>query len=128
MATQPNFAGTPRAQFGQVSAANTALDGTGSGIITLFTGVANGSKIERVRVHAIETTTAGMVRLFIHDSTNYRLFYEIPVSAITPSATVAAFDAEVAFRDLYLPNANWSIRATTHNNEAMNIFVFGGDF
>lgn len=130
MSTAPAFASTPRNAIGQVTAANTARDGTGT-VVTVFTAGAAGSKIERVRIQATGTTTAGVVRLFIHDGTNFRLLREVLVGAITPSVTVEAFSANV---DLSTPDQvivlpiGYSLRASTNNAETFNVFVVGGDY
>lgn len=130
MAAEPAFASTPRCAIGQVSAANTNRDGTGT-IVTIFSAAIAGSKIERVRIQAVATTTVGVVRLFIHDGTNARLIREVLVPAVTPSTIVEAFSADVDFSGLeqVLPlPPGYSLRASTHNAEAFNLFAAGGDY
>jgi hypothetical protein len=52
---------------------------------------------------------------------------EIPVAAITPSATVEAFEAEVIFaKPLNLPDSTWELGVATENAEAQNVFIRGG--
>ena len=127
MGTSANYASTPRAAFGQVTTANTNRDGTGT-IATVFTAGASGSRIDDVVIQATGTTTAGMVRLFLHDGTNARLWAEVPVSAVTPSGTVPAFVSSLLNQSLVLPNG-WSLRASTHNAETFNVIVDrAGDF
>lgn len=110
-----------------ISTANTGRDGTGT-IGTVYTAGAQGSLIELIRVIATGTTTAGMVRLFLHDGANARLYTEIPVTAITPSATVEAFEAEyVPTKPLVLPTG-WSLRASTHNAEEFVVRATGGNY
>jgi hypothetical protein len=110
-----------------VSTANTNRDGTGT-IVTVFTAGASGSRIDDIVVTATGTTTAGMVRLFLNDGTNTRLWAEIPVTAVTPSGTVQAFTSSMLNQALILPNG-WSLRAATNNAETFNIFVDrAGDF
>lgn len=124
---QQNYAATPRCAVGQVSTLNTARDGTGT-LATIFTAGASGSRIEDVTVTATATTTAGMVRLFLHDGTNARLLREVPVQAIIPSATVAAFTASLFNLGIIL-QSGWSLRASTHNAETFNVCVTrAGDF
>lgn len=130
MSAGPAFAGAlARCSFVQATAANTNRDGTGT-IATVFTAGSSGSRIERVRINAAGTTTAGVIRLYIHDGTNARLFREILVSAITPSTTVETFSAEVdcSYNGamLLLPSG-YSLRVSTHNAETFNVFAFGGD-
>jgi hypothetical protein len=123
----PKFVDGRRVWVGQVSAANPNRDGTGT-IVTILTAGNVGSLIELVRVEAIVTTTAGFVRLFIHDGSNYRLYKEIPVTAATPSGTVAAFSAEYIPTQPLALQSGYSLRASTENAEAMNVIVTGGDY
>jgi hypothetical protein len=126
MATQPAFATTPRIGVGQATAANTNRDGTGT-IVTILTGVAAGTRINEIVVEATGTTTAGMVRLYLHDGTNARLFDEFPVPAQTASNFAQTYRAAKTYDNLVLPSASWSIRASTHIAETFNVFVFGAD-
>lgn len=130
MATAPVFASTPRCAMAQATAANTNRDGTGT-LVTVLTAGANGSRLERVRIVAAGTTTAGVVRLFIHDGTNARLLHEMLVSAITPSTTVQVWSADIDMSfnggSILLPNG-YSLRASTHNAETFNVIAIGGDF
>lgn len=127
MSTSAQYAATPKTAVAQVSTANTARDGTGT-LATVFTAGASGSRIDDISITAIAATTAGMVRLFLHDGTNARLWKEILVSAITPSATVQVFSAMLNSQALIL-QAGWSLRASTHNAETFNIAVTrAGDF
>src|SRR5687768_13268335 len=123
MATTPAFAATPIIGRAQIATANTNRDGTGT-MGTVATGSTNGTLINRIRIAATVTTTAGMIRLFIYDGTNTRLWLEIPVVAITPSATVAAFAYELAVSDLVLPNT-YELRAATEKAETFNVLAFG---
>jgi len=127
MTTSAQYASTPATAVGQVSAANTNRDGTGT-IVTVLTAGASGTRVDDITVTATGTTTAGMVRLYLNDGTNSRLWREIAVSAITPSGTVAAFTAALSNLGLVL-KTGWSLRASTHNAEAFNVAVTrAGDF
>lgn len=133
MSTTPQYASTPRFDSDLISAANTNRDGTGT-IVTIFTAGSSGSRIDRITIKATGTTTAGMVRFFIHDGTTYHLFREISISAITASGTVATFSAamssnnaqDIGYLPLTLPTGH-SLRASTHNAESFNVLVYGGD-
>ena len=129
MSTTPQFASVVRTATDQVSVANTNRDGTGT-IVTVFTAGSSGSRIETVEIQATVTTTAGMVRLFVHDGTNARLLREQPIPAVTASGTVPAFQIVIPFGDLspLLLANGWSLRAATNNANTFNITVFGGDF
>ena len=127
MSVNANYAATPRAAIAQVTTANTARDGTGT-VVTVFTAGTNGSRIDDITVVSTGTTTAGVVRLFIHDGTNARLFREILVSAITPSVTVETFRAAIQDLALLLPTG-YSLRASTQIAETFNVIVTrAGDF
>lgn len=130
MASTPIFASLPRSALGQVSTANTNRDGTGT-VATIFSAGPNGSRLFSIDIVATVTTTAGVVRLFLHDGTNFRLWKEVLVSAITPSASVAVFSSHIDLSDeddaVLLP-VGYSLRASTHNAEAINVIVHGGDF
>jgi len=127
MATAAQYAATPRAAVAVVSAANTARDGTGT-LVTVFTAGASGSRIDDIRVTAAGTVTAGVVRLFVHDGTNARLWQEVMVTATTPSTTVQTFNTALLNQALLLPTG-YSLRASTNNAETFHIIVTrAGDF
>lgn len=134
MATSPNFAGSPRLGSAALSTANTNRDGTGT-IVTLLSAGASGSRIDGIVIQATATTTAGMVRLFLHDGTTARLYDEVPVLAVTPGASVPAWSATLGNNaplasgryPLMLPSG-FSLRASTHNAEVFSIHALGGDF
>ena len=127
MATAAQYASTVRTAQAQVSTANTNRNGTGT-IATVFTAGSNGSRIDDIYITATGTTTAGVVRLFLNDGTNTYLFEEILVTAITPSTTVAVFQAVLLNQAIVLASG-WSLRASTNNAETFNIQVTrAGDF
>lgn len=122
MAQTPNYAASPsNGALAQISTANTARDGTGT-LGTVFTAGASGGRVDKLLIQATGTTTAGMVRLFIDNGAGaIRLVKEVPVLAITPSATLPAWQAEVPF-DIGLElQANAILKASTHNAEAFNV-------
>lgn len=132
MAANPQYAATPKVGIAQISVANTARDGTGT-IGTVFTAGANGGRIDSVNIKATGTTTAGMIRLFMHDGTNSRLLTEVPVMAITAAATSPTFEAQLNANTMsqLLPivvPTGYSLRASTNNAEQFNIVAMGGDF
>lgn len=128
MAATANFSSTPRTAVAQATAANTARDGTGT-IATVITGVAAGTRIDDIEITATTATTAGVVRLWLHDGTNARLWREILVQAITPSTSIAVWNSRLTDLGLILQSASWSLRASTHNAETFNVAVTrAGDF
>lgn len=124
----PIYTKTPAIGSAQVSVANTALNGTGT-LVDVVTGVTEGTRISRITIQATVTTTAGWVNLFIYDGTNTRLWRQIPIPAITVSATVAAFNYVLELfgeRALELPST-YVLRASTYNAEAINVIAEGGN-
>lgn len=132
MSTSPQYASTPRCGIGQISTANTNRDGTGT-LATILTAGASGSRIDAINLKAVATTTAGMIRLFLHDGTNARLLTELPVLALTPSTTLPSWEAQITTNNMsqilpiILPTG-YSLRASTHNTETFNVIAIGGDF
>lgn len=125
--TVPIFTDTPLHLVGALSAANTNRDGTGT-IVTVYTPGADGGRIEMIRVQAIGTTTAGVIRVYIHDGTTAQLIKEILVTAITPSTSVEAWSGEwVPTVPILLPTTH-SLRASTHNAENFKVHVDASDF
>lgn len=124
----PIFTKAPVVMMGAVSVANANLDGTGA-IVSLGDGGAEGVRLDLVEVKAIETTTAGMLRLYLSDDSGvtWVLWMEIEVTAVVPAAAVPAFAAEQVFtKPLNLPDATWEVGASTENAEEMNVYVRGG--
>lgn len=122
MASTATFFGTPRTAVTQISTANTNRDGSGT-IADVLTGAATGTRIDDIEITATGTTTAGAVRLYLHDGTNSRLWKEIMVSAITPSTSTAVFSAGLRDQALILASVSWKLQASTHNAETFNVAV-----
>lgn len=132
MSTTANYAATPNLGLAAISTANTNRDGTGT-IGTVLTAGASGSRIDAVMLKATGTTTAGMIRLFVHNGTTAYLLNEIPVLANTPSSTAPAWEVQLngstmsQLFPIILPTG-YSLRAATNNAETFNVLAVGGDF
>jgi hypothetical protein len=128
--TTPIFTIVPHVGMVRISTANTGRDGSGTQN-TVLTASTNGTRIDRIMIRATATTTAGQVRFFIYDGTNYRFWQEIAVTAATPSGTVQAFTAAIYSPDqnplLVLPST-WQLTCAPHNNESFDVIAHGGDF
>lgn len=126
MAAAPVFAVTPRLTSVAVATANTNRDGTGT-LVSLITGVAAGTRINEIAVQATVTTTAGMVRIYLYDGTNYRLWDEVAIPVATVSASVKGIRVATTYNNLILPSASWQLFASTHNGEAFTVTTMGAD-
>lgn len=125
MAAASQFVGTPKTWQQAIATANTARDGTGT-LADVVTAGASGSRLDRVKVTASGTTTAGVIRIFLYDGTNTYLYDEILVDAITPSVSVKVWKGEMSL-GFDIP-ATWHVKASTHNAELFKMFVHGGDY
>ena len=127
MSTTAQYASTVRGASAQISTANTNRNGTGT-IVSVFTAGSSGSRIDDIYIVATGTVTAGVVRLFISDGTNIRLWQEILVTATTPSTTVAVWSYTLLNQALVIPSG-YSLQAATNNAETFNVLVTrAGDF
>jgi len=129
MSANAAFATTPRYAVAQCSTANTAYDGTGT-IVVLFTAGDNGSRVDQIGYAATGTTTAGLLKFFVRESSEdtWRYMVGIGVSAITASASVAPWGGGAT-------NLNWvlsggaQIGIAPSQSETFNVHVsLAGDF
>ncbi len=143
--TSPVHVATPWSKIYDIAGtANINRDGTGT--ITDITPAAVAGKQSlgaKLKITAKSTTTAGMIRLFAHDGSGWKMFMELSVAAVTPSGTVKAAIAgsadgvldtqgflvlDIPFGDTISGNVQ-KIGAATHNAEAFTALWLGdGDF
>lgn len=130
MASTPNYASTPRLAVAAVSTANTNRDGTGT-IVDVLTGVAAGTRIDRIVVKATGDPADSIVTLFIHNGTSYFLFDEIDIgNPSAASTTVEGIRVEKVYRDLILPSASFKFAAAITvalTAGVINVFAHGAD-
>lgn len=141
--TNPIFPLTPNVSWGNVLTANTAKDGTGT-VVTVFTAGVNGSKIDQIKVRALGTNVATVMRFFVNNgqanttAANNSLIHETTIAATTLSEvaaltdndiTVAKNTGEVAVPIPYLP-AGYKINVTIGTTVAagLQVTVHGGDY
>lgn len=111
-----------------INTANTNLDGTGT-IGDILTAASSGTEIQSVTIKGIVNTTAGMIRLFLYDGTNTKLLREIPVEAVTKSATAHAFSKRITFGgNGFALKATWHLKASTEKGETFNVIAEGLDW
>jgi hypothetical protein len=103
-----------------VSDANPNLNGTGT-LVTVLTS--SGCNIQSITIKAIVSTTDGMIRLFLNDETNTKLFREIPVRAITKSAIAKSFYHRIVFNDGFALKSRWSLKASTEKGESFKVIA-----
>lgn len=128
MATAPAFAVTPR--IGAVSVATADSSYTApTNVGTLLTGASTGTRVSEIVVKCAATSTAALIRVFLHDGTTstYWLFDEVTVAAATGSATVQQTRVSTTYTNLILPSASWSVRVTTSVSQATHVTALGAD-
>jgi len=96
--SEPKFIQVPVCSGGRATAANTAVDGSGT-MVTIATGAPGGTRIDRVKFIANATTAANSLRIYITDSgsntaSNTRCIHEIAVTAITKSNTAVGWSSD----------------------------------
>lgn len=135
MATTPNFAATPRTSTGVITTANTNTDGTTGTRTTLFTAGANGSRVDSIQIKGIvaegTTQAADVVRLWINNGTNSRLWKEVLIAAGSGNVSTTVANSETTVpAGIDLP-ANYIIEGSTHTGGSTASYhgtVFGGDY
>jgi hypothetical protein len=116
-----------------ISTANSALDGTGTiGTVLTAGTTANGykgCKINSITIKAMQTTTKGMVRLFVKDTgTTTKLLAEIPVLPTTYNAVFETFGQTVSFNNALCIAPGYKILATTEKGESFFVSADAEDW
>lgn len=127
MATTPAFIATGSVDIATTSAANTAIDGTGT-IVTLATGTTNGKRILEVDVQCAATSAAALVNLFLSTDggTTWTLFDQVTVAAATSSATVKATRAIATYSNLILPSTSHKLGMASTIAQVTKVIALGG--
>jgi hypothetical protein len=133
MATSAQYAATPKVGSALLTTADTSLTAPTT-VGTVFTAGSSGSRIDYIDIQGVATTTACIVNLFIFDGTNYFLWQQVPVIAITSSTTAPAFTAALSSNSnanimpLTIPTG-YSLRATVSVTQTgIRVIAYGGDF
>ena len=133
MSTSAQYASTPKIGSATLTTADTSLTAPTT-VGTIFTAGASGSRVDYINVQGVATTIAGIVNLFIYDGSNYSLYAQVPVMAMTSSTTAAAFQALVSSNTnpnllpINLPTG-YSLRATTSVTQTgVRVTALGGDY
>jgi len=133
MATTAQYAATPKFGSATLTTADTSLTAP-STVSTIVTAGASGTRIDYIEVIGVATTVASLVNLFVYDGTNYILWQQIPVIAITTGTTTPSFAATISSNananvmPLNLPTG-YSLRATTTVTQTgVRVNAYGGDF
>jgi len=101
-----------------------------TGLVQLTATSTNGTKVDAITVTAKGTTVANIVDIWIYNGTTSFLYAEIPISAVTPSTTVQAFQTTVPFNNLVLPPTYqlYISEQVGTTSADLNIVAFGGQY
>jgi hypothetical protein len=138
---QPIFPLTPKCSWGTVTTANTAKDGTGT-VVTVFTAGANGARIDQIKVRALGTNTATVMRFFVNNGSanstaaNNSLVHETTIASTTLSEVAALLDNDILIqKGLIVPPipflpAGYKINVTigTTVSAGLSVTCWGGDY
>ena len=133
----PLFAQSVKTGQALISSANTGRDGSGS-MGTVLTAGGNGSVITAIFLQSAGAVgvaiTAGMIRLFIDTGGGaIRLFKEVPVQAVTPTASVPGWSDMLTPGNGLPPGGlrlqpGFILKAATQIAENFNVVADFGDF
>lgn len=132
--TAPIFPLTPKLAFGKLTAANTAVDGTGTTAV-IFTAGAFGARVDKIKARALGSNVASVARVFLNNGAssatpgNNTLVGEIDLPATTASnAASLGPDIELAL-DLAIP-ATWTVLVCigTAVSAGWQFTAIGGDY
>lgn len=133
MAANAQYAATPKVGSALLTTADTSLTAPTT-VGTVVTAGASGTRIDYIDIQGVATTVAGIINLFLFDGTNYILWNQVPVIAVTSGTTAVAFQALLSSNSnanlmpLTLPTG-WSLRATTSTAQTgIRVTAYGGDF
>ena len=133
MAATAQYSATPKFGSATLTTADTSLTAPTT-VSTVVTAGASGTRIDYIDVQGVATTVASLINLFVYDGTNYILWQQVPVIAVTSSTTVPAFTVPLSSNNnsnimpLILPTG-YSLRAATSVTQTgVRVTAYGGDF
>lgn len=133
MATSAQYAATPVLGSANLTTADTSLTAPTT-VSTILTAGASGTRIDYIEIMGVATTVASLINLFVYDGTNYILWQQVPVSAVTTSTTTPSFTANLSSNvnsnvmPLTIPTG-YSLRATTTVTQTgVRVIAYGGNF
>jgi hypothetical protein len=133
MATSAQYASTPVFGSATLSTADTSLTAPAT-VGTVLTAGASGTRIDYIEIQGVATTVAGLINLFVFDGTNYILWQQLPVQAVTSSTTAPAFALALSsngnsnIMPLTLPTGHSLRAAASVAQTGVRVSAYGGNF
>lgn len=133
VSTNPIFPQSPmigRATLTSPTAITSRANITGTTGLTQLTPTStNGKRLDWIRVISKGTSSSGLLFLWAYDGTTSTLIDEIPITAVTPSTTAAAFKSDTSYVAAGLntqPTYQFFVSVTVAQD--LNVYAFGGDY
>ena len=133
MSTSAQYASTPVFGSATLTTADTSLTAPTT-VGTVLTAGASGTRIVYMDIQGVATTVAGLINLFVFDGTNYILWQQLPVQAVTSSTTAPAFVLALSsngnsnIMPLTLPTGHSLRAATSVAQTGVRVSAYGGNF
>lgn len=106
---------------------NTMLDGTGP-MAELFVAGPNGSRVDKILIKALASTSSGVISVFMSDGYDIRLVTQSTVDPVLPSTISTTFESVITTSDIFSIPAGWSLLVSTTKNEYFTVTAFGWDY
>jgi hypothetical protein len=130
MATSPAYIGSAGYTIDQanLSAANTAIDGTGT-ITPLATGTVNGKRILEIATQCSATSAIALVNIFYSSDSGstWILFDQIAIAAVSSNTYTKANRSTAGYDNVVLTGTNQRLGCTTTVAQAIRVYALGGD-
>jgi len=133
MSTSAQYASTPVFGSATLTTADTSLTAPAT-VGTVLTAGASGTRIDYIDIQGVATTVAGLINLFVFDGTNYILWQQLPVQAVTSSTTAPAFALALSsngnsnIMPLTLPTGHSLRAAASVAQTGVRVTAYGGNF
>lgn len=135
--TVPIFIKTPNTGTVSIAAAETARVAPLTNVYTAFTAGADGSRVDTITFTSTQTIgssgAAKVVRVWITDTSglNPKLYRELALSAVTPSATAVGQTGSITFTNGLLLKSGQLLRVTSSvasGTDLVDVVCQGGDY
>ena len=124
MASSAQYVAAAVTSAALLSAANPNRNGTGA-VVTLYPAQVVDSRVDDITIQALGTTTAGAVRIFVKNGSNFYLLRDEAIEAVIASASVPAFSVRLS-NLAWILAPGWELVASTEKAESFAVTVTRG--
>lgn len=132
--TAPIYSKVADIQWGTVTTANTAKDGTGTQVTVFTADATNGGRVDKLKVRAAGTNVATALRVFINNGStnatagNNSLYTEATIAATTLSEVSALADTEILLGLSLPPGYKLNVAIGTTVAAGLAVTAVGGKY